>query len=1197
MSFKFEKDTFIDAFKVNKMKLKIYITLLLIFVIGSGNAQSNLTKDMFQLAANSQSWFEGFQKNIGGNEFSYGSFRSDVSKSLITRCTDGKMAIEWETAKFPSDWQETTVGFLWIASLDISTENLFFDVYINGEKRFEIPTSTQKNWTLESDGGELSFLTVETDQNDDVCGYMSLEAPVSWFKKGESQTIKIVGRASSSNAWIIVFQADDALHFLQNSIDQDVWMDVTLNKSGNNLNGKIKAPFFLANKKVNFSSGSKASEVLLKSNGDTAEGEFTLPSSALNKSFYLSDPKGEVIVLDELEKAAKSTKLLAQTILQNESIVDGDQIKISAKRNYKPKTVSSMIKLSKSRLANGKIFLMNSSHQDIAWMDSPEKCIVERDTMLLSPLFELAQKDPNYRFDVEDALMIKEFIERHPDKKDLVKQMLNSGKISCGSSYSQPYEEMHSGESLARQFYFGTKWLRDEFGYNANVYWNEDVPGRTLQMMQIMRKAGTKYMMISRQGKGLYNWYSPDSSYITVFTPGHYSYAFTPLQKNFPEAAQFLASSSLDWEKFYPNNQDQPVIPLLSDWDMSPAKDYSELINQWENIDELQQANGDYIQAKLPKFEIASAPEFFDTLLASNPELTEIKGERPAVWLYIHGPSHQKALKAKRESDILLTQAEKFATANALVNESFKNYPQSELNAAWEANIYADHGWGGKHGDITDALFLAKYEFAKTEAEKTLDRNLNKLAANIVTDNKKGRPLVVFNSLNWDCSNPVSVKIKFDQTEANSVSLTDAEGNETNIQLEDTEYYPDGSIKKARLNFIAEDVPSIGYKTYYLKSSNSKKTEVKKDFQKEVENQFYKLIFTDGGMASIYDKELQKELVDNSKFVAGEVFTMHSEGNGAGEFDAIQQPDMQGFDKTGNYKTNWEVEEDGPVFTVYKYRTPIKYAVVEQRIKLYHSEKKIDFETALLNWEGELYREFRMAIPLNIKNGQVAYEVPFGVVEVGKDELEGAAGERYTMPCKDFHPRGIENWISASSDEFGVTMSSSVVAADWIDPTDNPVKNTILQPILLASRKSCHWEGNEYLQTGNHYFKFSITSHEPGWKNGANFGRASNENLKAVWADKTFTDASLPETQSFFSVDHKNVLISTVKKAEDSDDVVMRITELGGTDKTINISSFKKTYEATQTNLIEDDIQNLGINEKGIVLNLKHHSIETIKLK
>ena len=1180
------------------MKQKLQTTLLLILAVVFVNAQEDQTRALFELAGKSINWEEGFHKNLGGNEFSYHSFRNDVWASIISRCNAEQSTIEWETEYISKYIDEDEYGFLWIAALDLTSDKQIFDVYINDIKRFEIITTTKKNWQLKTDdGGTLSFVTVETDQHGDAHGYMALDAPKSWINKGKGQNIKITGRANNSNCWIIVYQTGDALEYLQNSVEHDVWMELTFINSEGKLYGTITAPIHLSGQTLNYSTGKKTKQIQLTKNRDKASATFELTESALKKPFELYDNKAEVFVVKSLGEPFKSSTLLIKSVLHNECKTNGNKIQLSAKRNYKPKTVSSLLQLSNSKLARGKIYLMNSSHQDIAWMDSPEKCVIERDTMLLTPLFEIAERDRNYRFDVEDALMIKEFVARHPDKKELVKQMLNDGRISCGSTYIQPYEEMYSGESLARQFYFGAKWLKDEFDYIANVYWNVDVPGRTLQMTQLMRKAGTKYLMMSRHERGLYRWYSPDGSFVTAYTPGHYSNAFTSLQKNFHEAAQYLASSSLDWEKYYNDSSESPVIPLLSDWDMSPAKDYSHLIQQWEDINKLQNEEGKYVDVQLPNFKIASAPEFLEALTAQNPNLIEITGERPAVWLYIHGPGHQKALKASRKGDILLTQAEKFATANALVDGSFINYPDKKLSSAWEAKIYPDHGWGGKHGDITDAYFKEKYDFAKAEAEKILDKSLIELASKVKTKTKNGRPLVVFNSLNWKRNDPVSVNISFNESEAFSVTLKDDEGTEKEIQLKVIENYSDGSIKKAQLEFIAENIPSIGYKTYYLQTSKAKYTVKPTEFKNEVENQFYKLTFADGGLASIFDKELQKELVDNSKFVAGEIFTMRSKGNGAGEFADIQQPDMEGFDKAGNYKTEWSIEENGSVFTRYKYRQKIRNAVVEQHIKLYHQQKKIDFETALLNWEGELFREFRMALPLNMDDGQVAYEVPFGVSEVGKSEMEGAAGERYTTPCKDFHPRGIENWISSSNNEFGVTMSSSVATADWIDPTDKPAENQILQPILLASRRSCHGEGNEYLQPGNHHFTFSITSHLPGWENGAAFGRQANEKLVAIWADNTYSNASLPETQSFFTIDQKNVLISTIKKAEDSDEIVIRLTELEGKDRTIKLTSFKQLKQAKQTNLIEDEMKDLKVINGRLTYPIGHHSIETIKLK
>lgn len=1179
----------------------IKTTLLLLFFMFSifqSESQNDQKKAIYNLTAVSKNWFEGFQKNVGANEFSYHSFRTDVGKSLITRCTDGKMAIEWQTQVVPADFDEEKAGFVWIAALDLTMQTFVFDVFVNEQKRFEIASSNQKEWQLKTaDGGTLTFVSVEIDQSGDAHGYMYLEAPKSWLVKGAGQTIKIVGRKSNDNTWIIVYQAGDALAYLRNSIEYNVWMDIEIDKTANDLQCLLKGPAILAGTEVSYLFSGKKKTLQLKQDGDNAVGTFSLPHSALKKPFTLGDAKGEVFVIPLLGDDYKTTRMQNKAVLFNEGKKDGEKIKVKANRIYEPKTVTGMFNFANSILSKGQIYLMNSSHQDIAWMDSPEKCVIERDTMLITPLLEMGAKDKNYRFDLEDGLMLREYIERHPEKKALVQEMLNDGRISCGSSYIQPYEEMYSGESLARQFYLGAKWLKDEFGYKATVYWNEDVPGRTLQMSQLLSKAGTKYMMISRHELGIFNWYSPDGSFVTVFSPGHYGDAFGPLNKNFHEAGQYLAKSSMDWEKYYTNKTPSPVIPLLSDNDMSPAKDYRTLVQNWGNIHELQGEAGKYIPVKLPGIKVATAPEFFEALMDQKPQLPAIKGERPDVWLYIHGPSHQKAIKASREADILLPVAEKFATANALVDGTFGNYPEVRLGKAWAAKIYPDHGWGGKHGDITDAYFLSKYEFSKAEAEKIIEENLDKLASKVITHPEKGRPLVVFNSMNTKRNDPASIEVSFKQTEAFGVELSDGAGSNIKVQLTNIDHYTDGSVKRGTLHFLAENVPPIGFSTYYLKASNQKKADAAMPFNNETENRFYKLKFADGGLSSFFDKELNKELIDPGKFKAGEVFTMRSFGNGAGEFIDIQKPDMEGFDKTGNYPTKWEIEENGPVFTIYKYRQHIRYAVIEQRVKVFHEQKRIDFEPSVLNWEGVLYREFRMALPLNMTDGKVSYEVPFGVVEVGKDEIKGAAGERYTTVCKDMHPRGIENWISASNSAFGVTMSSSVAVADWIDPTDHPIANQMLQPILLASRKSCHWEGNDYLQTGNHTFRFSITSHQPGWINGATFGRQANEQLIPVWADHRLSDASLPESLSFFKTDQDNVLIPTVKKAEDSDEAIVRLVNIEGKDKLIKFESFKSISKAEHTNLIEETIKPLHVSGNSLQISLGHHAIETIKIK
>ncbi len=1161
-------------------------------------ANDDIAKRLSKLTTGTETWLEGFQEEIAGEKISYHSFRNDVKEGLLTRCTNGQMDIIWETSVVPAGFNGSHAGFVWIAGLDLTPHEVIFDVFINDVKRFEIPSSEKRDWYMQTeDGGQLSYLTVESDQHGDAHGYMTLIAPVDWLKKGSAQTISITGRANGENIWIIVFKATDALSFHLNSLQYNTWMEIEMEESGNRYLASVKSPISQAGKTIDYTYGKTKRSLVLNSVGDYAAGNFELPLSAKNQPFSLNDPNGELFIFPMLGNESNSSRLLAKTVLHNSSTVENNKIVLSGTRNFQPKTVARLLELSESPMSTGEIFLMNSSHQDIAWMDSPEQCIIERDTMLITPTLDMAIQDPGYRFDFEHVLMLKEYIHRHPDKKEMIRQMLSDGRITCGATYIQPYEEMYSGEALARQFYFGLKWLKDEFGYDSEIYWNVDVPGRTLQMPQLMKKAGVNYLMISRQEKGFYKWHSPDGSSVIAYSPGHYANAFVSLQRGFFEAALTIADNSLDWVDFYGEQSKKPSIPLLSSWDMSPPLDYSHHISQWHNISELQKPDGASVPATLPTIRVASAQEYFDAMMSNQPLLKDIHGERPNLWVYIHGPGHQKAIRASREGDILLPMAEKFATANALAEGSFVNYPERQLKKAWEAKIYPDHGWGGKNGDITDAVFWQKYEFAKAEAEKILETSLRSLAAKVETNSNKGRPLVVFNSMHINRTDPVSIPAKFDQSEYYDVAVKNADGKVINLQLTDVARYNDGSLKSATLHFTAAEVPAIGYATFYMAPSNASVTNTDKDFIGKAENDFYRIKFGQGGLTSVFDKQLNKELIISGKFNAGEIFTMRSEGNGAGEFDQVQQPDMHGFDRTGNYDTQWKIETSGPVYTCYTYRQKMRGAVIEQRVKLYHQQKMIRFEPALLNWEGELYREYRMALPLNMTNGQVAYEVPFGMVRVGMDEMEGAAGERYGTVCSEIHPRGIENWIGAGNHEFGVTMSSTVAVADWIDPTNNPVYYPILQPILIASRQSCHWEGNPYLQAGDHHFSFAVTSHHPGWLNSVNFGRQANETLQAVWADHKYATASLPEQMSFFSTGDPNVLISTVKKAEDSDGIILRLVDLEGKNKKVLINSFQKLNEAWLTNLIEEEAKKLNLTNGKLEFELGPHSIETLKFK
>src|SRR5665647_1187678 len=179
--------------------------------------------------------------------------------------------------------------------------------------------------------------------------------------------------------------------------------------------------------------------------------------------------------------------------------------------------------VSSSACSKGEILLSITTHQDLGWVDEVEKCIIMRDTLWMTPFLERLKNDPKFKMDIEQTSIIIEYLNRHPEKKGEIQKGLDEGRILIGATFTQPYEELFSVESLIRQLYLGKMWLKNNFnGYKSDTYYNSDVPGRTLQMSQILSKSGVKNMFVSRHEKGVFNWYSPDSSKVTMFSSGHY---------------------------------------------------------------------------------------------------------------------------------------------------------------------------------------------------------------------------------------------------------------------------------------------------------------------------------------------------------------------------------------------------------------------------------------------------------------------------------------------------------------------------------------------------------------------------------------------------------------------------------------------------------------------------------------------------
>ena len=825
--------------------------------------------------------------------------------------------------------------------------------------------------------------------------------------------------------------------------------------------------------------------------------------------------------------------------------------------------------------AGGSIQVFSSSHQDIAWMDSIERCIEQRDVQVITPALELMQKDPDYCFAMEDVLTLMEYLQRHPERREEIRQRTLEGRLEWGATYNQPYESLWAGESLVRQTYLGRKWLRRALpGCDTVTAWNPDVPGRALQMPQILHKAGIGFLILSRQAMGFYRWLSPDGTGVLAWSPGHYYDQHSKLRGGLDRVARNVVADMQKAAAMWAAQKLPPVFPCYVSTDAAGPAEYPELMRQWPTL------------SAAPRLEYSTGTRFLQAIAAGQPELPTLQGERPNVWLYIHGPTHHHAISALRDAARLLPTAETFASIEALLDGSFAGYPAAELDRAWQAHLYPDHGWGGYYGEQTDATFLAKEEQARDAARGLLDQATAAIAGRVQAAPARGTPIVVFNPLSWIRSDPVVCRLPF----AEGCRLTDAGGAEVLVQR----------LGADRMTFVARDVPALGYATFYARAAPLAPAAVPPRPATTFENDYFRLRLGGGGIAELYDKQLGVQLLSPGKFLGGELFTMQSEGNGAGEFAEVQQPTMAMYEHLAQFSPGWRLVEQGPVRSVFELSMDqregkLRHASVRERIIVHRELRRLDLEVELLGFDGTPWREFRLAFPVAVDKGRVTYAVPMGVVEVGVDELPGAAGERYVQACADVHPREVQDWIDASGERFGLTLASSVAVCDYLDPTPSPLAGPVLQPLLLASRKSCHGLGNFYLQAGDHAFRFSLVPHAGGWQNGWREAVQANTPLLAV-VDPPPAAPSLPETLSFCELSAANLVVTALKKCDDDDSLILRCYDIAGRDSHTELRFFRPLLGIERTNLIEGQPQPASPDGKaGFAVG--HHAIETFRLR
>jgi alpha-mannosidase len=851
------------------------------------------------------------------------------------------------------------------------------------------------------------------------------------------------------------------------------------------------------------------------------------------------------------------------------------------------------------------IFALNcASHNDTGWLDTQEKTADIRSSTMILPALELMRQYPEFCYTMESTTYLMEFLDRHPEHRQEMYKRMQEKRFGWGASYVQCLECHVGPENLVRQFYFGRRWLRKEFpGVDTHLYFKSDPPSLTLQMPQLLQRAGIKYLIQGRMPHGYYRWEAPDGSSVLTYAY-HYVDSARLLD---PKSNTGWLSYANDREYFYAPHH-MPAMFMYdytSDY-LSPQPALPPYVaEQNRAMQRFAQAwNRDNPSHPIhpPRMTFVIPEQFLDELSQHWLEIDTLTGEWPFNWAYYDEPSHREGLLAGRLAHNALVTAERLYAGMGFLPGSLE-YPQQRFDEAWRANCWPDHGWGGNRGVETDAVFVESYQKSKRMADELLADAGARLVRSVKPQTETQIPVAVFNPLNWQRTDVVRCEFEMPPRWA-GCSVRDDAGREAPCELAPR----DGKDSRIELIFVAEKVPSVGYRTFYLEPA-SESTRALTLSGREVENDFYKAAFGDGGLKSLFDKRLSWEVIRSGKFDAGEVLLFTAPGPPLEDLETVT---MKGFDKTSNHPFSFRSFERTALRALAEREARFDQFLLRQRFSFYHSIGRVDIDLDILDWNGEKDRELRVAFPINLDEARINYEVQFGRVEVGKDELDFSLLPR--DPDTAFQPdkyggdqplkfREAVNWIDASSRKYqqnGCLIASDVTIHVFQDASDNPALYPVLQHVLLATRKGITWNPEEwYTQEGTHHYRMCLLPHAGDWRLRYRDAIGFNFPLVAfVGSQHSAPGAAVePPTRSYLGLGPANLIVTAVKKSEDDGRTVVRFYEAEGFEAEANLRFPTWITRACRASLIEDDQEELPVSaDGGLRLRVKPWEIVTLKI-
>ena len=814
-----------------------------------------------------------------------------------------------------------------------------------------------------------------------------------------------------------------------------------------------------------------------------------------------------------------------------------------------------------------KVYMVSNAHLDTQWNWDVQTTIGTFVRNTINQNLGLLDKYPGYIFNFEGGIKYAWMKEYYPYEYEMVKKHIRDGRWHIsGASWDACDVIVPSVESLIRNIMLGQQFYRDEFGVESTDIFLPDCFGFGWTLPTVAAHCGLIGFSSQKLGwrenpfhgdkKYPFNvgvWQGVDGSEIMMAHGYGYTQAWNieDLTENRMLKARSGDNSLGTFMQYY-GTGDTGGSPTIS------------------SVDAVERAAG-----KKGALEILSVPSdqiYKDYLpFSAHPELPRYSGE---LTMDVHGTgcyTSQAAMKLyNRQNELLGDAAERAASSAAMLGVGA--YPGETLTETWRRFVFHQF-----HDDLTGTSIPRAYEFSWNDELLCLKKFSDIIGhgtaavASQLDTRAKGTPVVFFNALGRECTDVVEFEIPAKQYPATAQAIA-PDGSRARAQVTG---WQDG---KARV-LVEATVPANGYAVYDVRLSGKGRRQGA-DATGAIENSAYCITFdANGDISSLFDKAAGREIVKAGKAIRLAAFTDNKSSRWPAWEVMKSTVDSEPVAITDNVSIT--LVENGPLRTTALVEKTLGDSRFRQYVRLYEGAlaDRVDFYNEV-DW-ASLHTLVKAELPLAVDNEKACYDLGLGTVERGNNRAN--AYEVYAQRWAD---------LSDLSGDYGVTVMNDCKYG-W----DKPDNNTIRLTLLHTPETDRHYTYQDHQDLGHHTFTYSLRGHAGALDktDACNAADVLNQRLKAFATARHA--GPLGKQFSAMTVDNDALAIKAFKKAEASDEYVIRLYDTSGKGATGSVNFARPLTAACEADGTEKTIGSANFDGSKLNVTVAPNGVKTYKVR